>query len=246
MRMKAVLALLLSAPTLFGDGLADVRGALGRLPGNEPIRATYELERKINHKGKLTNDKFVGKASVQIEGEGGTFRVVYPKSLLDQIDREQQAKAKNPSTETPTIAALGEIGAVGTSNAIDFAPAMLRMLEGSKIISDGTGTWGGKSVRVLVLRASDKLDKDSAGRVKIMENRLTLWLGTDSIPLAAEHYMTSKFSFLIFKGETKAKKSWHFAHVADRLVRNRHELTERGHITFQDFSEDMVATVRVH
>jgi hypothetical protein len=99
---------------------------------------------------------------------------------------------------------------------------------------------------VLVLRASDRLGKDEAERVKIVENRLTLWLGADQVPLAAEHYLASKFSFLIFKGNTKAKKSWHFTRVADRLVRHRHELTERGHVTFQDFSEDLVATVRVH
>jgi hypothetical protein len=246
MRIVAALALLLSAPGLIADGLTDVQAALRRLGALEPIRATYDLERNINNKGKLTNDKLTGRASVELEGERGGFRIVYPRPLLEQIEREQQARAKNPSLETPTVTALRDLDVISTADAIDFAPAMLRMLEGAKVLSDGPGTWAGKPVRVLILRPTDKLDKDDASRFKVLDNRLTLWLGADHVPLAAEHNLTSRLSFLIFKGEMKAKRSWHFTRLADRLVRHRHELSSRVHITFQDFSEDLVATVRVH
>jgi hypothetical protein len=98
---------------------------------------------------------------------------------------------------------------------------------------------------VLVLRLTDQLDEDDAKRVKV-ENRLTLWLGNDLVPVGAEHLFNAKFSFLIFKGESKQKNSWYFAHVADRLVRVRHEQSQNSSGMGQHSNESTLATLRVY
>jgi hypothetical protein len=243
--VRLLLALALTIPVA-ADPIADVRAALTRLAARDSIRATYELQRSVVSEGKFDNDKFSGKAVVELQGEGGEFRVVLPRPLLEQVDREQQANTINVEQDSPTVSALGQIDPVDTSNAIDFAPVLLRMLHGAKLVSDAQATFQGKPARAMVLRLADRVKKEDSGRFKVLENRLTLWLGPDLVPLGAEHLFTGKFSVLILRGESKQKKSWYFAQVGDRLVRTRHESSRSGSGMGQKSNETLVATLRVH
>jgi len=245
MMTRAALLLLFALP-LAADPLGDVRVAVGRLTAREPIKATYEYQRSVANEGKFGDDKFSGKAVVELEGSANGYHIVFSRPLLDQVEREKVARGKNPEQETPTANALREIEPVETADAIDFAPTLLRLLDGSKLLADAQGTWQGKPARVLIVRVPDRLDKDDAGRVKVAENKLTLWLGSDLVPLAAEHIVNARFSFLIFKGEMKEKKSWHLARVADRLVRTRFESHQSSSGMGQKGNETVVATLRVH
>lgn len=246
MTIARIAALLLFALPLAADPVADVRAALTRLPAHEPIRATYELQQTVANEGKFDNDAFTGKASIELEGGEGGLRFFVPTPVLAQIEQEQNAKNHNQNLKTPTVTALKEIDPVETANAIDFAPVLLRLLEGAKLVSDAQATWQGKPARAMVLRVRDDLDDDDKGRVKISENRLTLWLGPDLVPLAAEHLVSAKFSLLIFKAESKQRKSWHLAHVADRLVRVHYESQQTSSGMGQKGNQTIVATLRVH
>lgn len=241
------LALLLAAAVpLAADPIVDVRAALGKLTAREPIRATYEVQRSVVSEGKFDNDKVHGKAVVELEGGAGDVRVVLPRTLLDQLDREQDAHAQNVELDSPTVSALSQLDPVETSNAIDFAPSLMRMLTGAKLVSDTQSTFQGKPARALVLRLADRIQKEDAGRFKISENRLTLWLGPDLVPVGAEHLFNARFSVLIFKGDSKQKKSWYFSQVGDRLVRTRHESSQANSGMGQKANETLLATVRVH
>ena len=243
--LRLVLALALAVP-LAADPLTDIRAALGKLIAREPIRATYEIQRSVVSEGRFDNDKVNGKAVVELEGGGGDFRVVLPKTMLEQVSREMEARTQNVELSTPTVSALSQLDPVETSNAIDFAPVLLRMIHGAKLVSDTQSTFQGKPARALVLRLQDRIEKEEAGRFKIQENRLTLWVGPDLIPVGAEHLFQGKVSVLLLKFETKQKKSWYFAQVADRLVRTRHEATQNNSGMGQKANEVMVSTVRVH
>lgn len=247
--IRILLALLLTfavAIPLAADPLTDIKATLGKLTAREPIRATYEVQRSVVSEGKFDNDKVNGKAVVELEGTGGEFRVIIPKPLLDQIAREQEASALDVEKATPTVGALSQLDPVDTSTAIDFAPTLLHMLHGAKVISDSQSTFQGKPTRALVLRLQDRIEKEESGRFKILENRLTLWVGPDLIPVGAEHLFQGKVSVLLLKFETKQKKSWYFAQIADRLVRTRHESSQNNSGMGQKANEVMVATLRVH
>lgn len=246
MKTVRIAALLFMAMPLAADPLGDVRAAVGKLTAREPVRATYEYQRTVVNEGKFGDSNFAGKATVELEANEGGYHIVFSKALLDQVDREKTARVKNPEQETPTANALREIEPVETADALDFAPTLLRLLDGSKLVSDATGTWAGKPARVLIIRVPDRLSKDDAGKMKVGENRLTLWLGTDLVPLAAEHIFNAKVSFLIFKAEVKEKKSWHLARVADRLVRTRYEAHQNSSGMGQKGNETVVATLRIH
>lgn len=131
------------------------------------------------------------------------------------------------------------------AEAVDGAAPLLRLMDDARLVSDTTGTWGGKPARVVVLRVADKIGK-TPGKVTISENKLTLWLGADHVPLAAEHIRNGKFSFLILKSEQKTKRSWHYVRAGDRLVRARFELTQTTSGMGQKGTDVTVATVKVN
>jgi len=243
--MRRFLIVLLAALPLHADALSDVRGALTRLTATTPIRATFEMQRGETDEGKFSNDKYSGKASVDVEADAASFRLVIPRPMLEQVAKELDARSKNPDLSTPTERALNQISSVLAAESVDAAPPLLRLMEDAKVVSDTTGTWAGKPARVVVLRLSDKLGK-MPGKVTIAENKLTLWLGTDHVPLAAEHIRNGKFSILIIRSEMKSKRSWHFARSGDRLVRARYEGTETTSGMGQKGTDSTVATLRVH
>ncbi len=243
--MRRLMILLFVAVPLHADALADVRGALSRLVATTPIRATFELQRNEIDEGKFANNKSGGKAAIELEAEGQSFKLVIPKSMLDQVGRELDARARNPDLPTPTERALDDISTVVAAESIDGAPSLLRMLDEAKVVSDAAGTWAGKPARVLVLRLADRIPK-TPGKVTMQENKLTLWLGSDHVPLAAEHIRQLKFSFLILKSEQKSKRSWHFARSGDRLLRARYESNETTSGMGQKGNDVVVATLKVH
>ena len=231
---------------LAADPLADVRNAVGRFEAQATVRATYELQRAEKNEGKFGNGNSAGKVAVELEGGAAGYHIAVGRPLLEQVHRERQAKDRNPKLETPLANALRDIDAAETADALDFAPAVLRLIDGAKLVSDAAGTWAGKPARVLILRAADRLDDDDAGKVKVAENKVTLWLDGENVPLAIEHMFAAKFSVLFIKAETRQKKSWHLARAADHLVRARYELTQTSSGMGQKGLETVVATVKVH
>jgi hypothetical protein len=240
-------ATLLCATALHADPLTDVRTALGRLGAVEAIRATYEIQRATKAEGKFGNDNSNGKAAVELEGDANGFRVVFSRPLLEQVKREQLIEARTPKQKGATVNALRQVDPVAATDSIDYAPALLRMLDGAKVLEDKPGAWQGKPVRTVVFRLADRPDEDDGpGKFTVAENRLTLLLAADHVPVAGEHRFSAKISFLIFHGELKQTKSWQFGHIGDRLVRLREEEQQSGSGMGQKTNDHTIATVKVH
>jgi len=242
--MRHLAILLFVAVPIHADALTDVRGALGRLAATTPIRATFELQRNETDEGKFANAKSAGRVAVEVESEGNSFRLVIPRAMLELVARELDARAKDPNLPTPTERALNDISTVVASEAVDGAPSLLRLMDDAKVLSDASGTWAGKPARVVVLRLADRIPK-TPGKVTISENKLTLWLGSDHVPLAAELIRNLKFSFLVFKSEQRSKRSWHYARSGDRLLRARYESNETTSGMGQKGNDVVVSTLKV-
>jgi hypothetical protein len=246
LRKLTCAVLFLAATSAAADPLTDVRSALGRLQAREPIRATVELQRSVNNEGKLGNEKSAGKVAVEIDADSRGVRVLYGRPLLEQIEREAAAKRRDPKQDTPVGDALRDIDALSATEAVDFAPKLLRLMEGATVKEDRAGTFGGKPVRVVILRLVDDPPESSVGKVTVLENKLTLWLAPDHMPIAGEHSRQVKFSVLVIKGEAKSKESWHFNAITDRLIPVRHEVSSAASGLGSKGQMNAVATVRVH
>lgn len=243
MRRTAIL-LLLALPAA-ADTLTDTRSALSRLGAQETIRATYEIRRNAANEGRFSNDKFNASVAVEIESDRSGLRVAFSRSLLEQAEKEQLARLRNSKTTTPVLSSLSEIEPVGTAAVVDFAPNLLRMIEGARTMEDRGGTFAGRPAHILILRLADPPEQ-GFGKRTYSENKLTLWLDDARLPLGAELNRTARFSFLVIRFQSVVKRSWHFATVGDRLVATRYEAHETGNGMGQKVNETVLETVSVH
>src|SRR3954453_19057082 len=114
----------------YADTVGDMRAALARLGGRAPIAATYEVQRSGKSEGRFINDNFTGKVSIEIESDAAAFRLVFAQTLLKTIDDEQAVSLRDPKKDTPMLNALWEVSPISASQALNFAPALVRMIDG--------------------------------------------------------------------------------------------------------------------
>jgi len=251
MKMPAIVLLAIaSALPAHADTLSDLRAVLGRLNGHAPIKATFEVQRSGQSKGRFVNDRYSGSVAVELEADTAALRVVLPQALLDTIAREEAAKLRNPAAETPTLNALWEVSAVHTAEAVDFAPALLLRIDGAKLVDDRATTLQGRPARMVVLDLPQRVAQPNGtieiGKVTVEKDRMTIWLGADGLPQAAEHVRTINASAFFFKARTEDKESCQFAAAAGRLLRLRYESKSSGSGLGQTGSGSLVFTLKPH
>lgn len=85
--------------TCRADGLADLRGALGRLQGLAPIKATLEIKSwRHQGEGKDGDDK-QGQASLMVEDSTRGLQLTYGRNCWPEPMRK---KKPAPATRMPT------------------------------------------------------------------------------------------------------------------------------------------------
>ena len=243
--MRATLLLLLFAVPLHADGLADVRAALSRLNGRDLIKGTYDVQRVVANDGKFDKTKFTGRAAIEVESDAAGVRLTFSRALLDQVTREQNQEARDPKLSTPTLSAVHAIGPVVAAEVLDFAPRILQKIEGAKVVEDRPAAYAGKPARMVVFHLADK-SGGGMGKVTYSENKLTLWLAADNVPVAAQESVRAKYSFLFFKADATSKRNWTFARVGDRLVNLHFDENEKQSGMGQNGDQSVVGTLRVH
>jgi hypothetical protein len=202
--LTGMLLLFSAASAAYADTVADMRAALTHLGGRSAISATYEVQRSRKSEGRFVNDNFSGKVTLDLESDNAAFRLVFPQALLATINNEQMINLRDPKKDTPTLNALWEVSPVSASQALNFAPALLRMIDGAKVVGDRAEIVQGAPGHLLVLdlpppkQASGIIE---IGSVTIVKDRLTLWLGVDGLPVSAELRQVWKASAFIFKAE---------------------------------------------
>jgi len=218
--------LILIAAASRADTLGEMRSALLQLGGKSAIKATYEVRRSRQSEGRFVNDNFTGTVTVELESDNAAFRIVFPQTLLATINDEQRVRLLDSKKDTPTLNALWDVSPVTASGAVNFAPLLLRMIDGGKIAGDRPVMVQGRPGHLLVLDLPPPKQPSGTfdlGRVTYENDRMTIWLGDDGVPVSAEHVRTTKASALIFKAESKETEKWIFGRENDHLLRLRYE-----------------------
>ena len=85
-------------------------------------------------------------------------------------------------------------------------------------MSESRAVREGHPVRVIVLKLTPKLPPEATSifSVKFTEDQMTVWLGDDNLPVAAERIQRGTAGFMFIKGSMMNRSSWTFAHVVDR------------------------------
>ncbi|HXI11184.1 MAG TPA: hypothetical protein VNM92_00865 [Thermoanaerobaculia bacterium] len=239
-----VLTLLALSPAIAAaDVLSDLRGTLDRLRGREPIRATLERQTSREVKDDDKPDTEQARVSVQVEDSAEGIRILYPRELLEQSEKELRAKRGNPENGSPTRGAIGSIDALDAQASLNFGPAMLEILHSAAVIGSRAGVFQGRKATILSLKINSRLSARERKHIKKIEETMTIWIGEDGIPLAAEGEAKVKAGFLILTFDNSRKEGWTFIQRGDRLVATRHTEADSGSGLGQKYQRNSTTTV---
>jgi hypothetical protein len=244
----AVLGALGSAGAVRTPGdppLAELTSALARLPGNDSMRATVDvqLSRVIREGGSPHSIQ----ARVQLEVEDGPegIRVAYPRHLLQRAEQERRAQTEDPEKDTPSADGLQALNVNDLAQVLDGGTALLRDLQAARFIEARPASYGGKPARLIVVALEPRLSKEARRHLKSSSSTLSIWLGDDGLPVGAERTDHIKAGFLVLNFEDVRKQTWAYAHHGNRLVAVRHSVDDTGSGLGQDFRNTTTTAVTV-
>ena len=226
MRLHVLSFVLLVPVAAAADGLTDLRLTLSRLPGTTPVHGTLDVTSTVrSSEEEKPND---GKASVGFEiGEQG-LHIIYPRAMLMQATQEARAEARDPERTTPVRSGASHIRPIHVAELLDGAAALSVVLESAQFVQARPATFGGRPAHLLSFKLAPKMSKSESKHVKKLEGALSVWVGDDGTPLAAERSISVKASFLLMGFESEQKQSWTYARNGDRLVVVRYEANEKS------------------
>ena len=192
MRFHVLCFALLVPAVAAADGLTDLRAALGRLAATTPVHGTLDVTStsRSNEDDKADD----GKASVGFEiGESG-LHIIYPRAMLTQATQEARAEARDPERSTPVRSGASHVRPLHVAELLDAAAALSVLLESAQFVQTKPVNLGGQSAHLLSFKLAPKLSKSDSKHVKKLDGTLSVWVGDDGTPLAAEQSTSAKAS----------------------------------------------------
>jgi hypothetical protein len=211
------------------DPVAQLVGALARLPATTPVRARVE-HRVTFTQGDEEQAPPAGTATATASSGPDGLRVAWSPSLVARAEAEERERLHDPDAHAPARDAIGDLRTLGIARALDAVPEMLRSLYDAKVLEDKVEPFEGAPTRVLLLQVKPAIASRDRKYVKDVEATARVWLGPDGVPLATDRHVLLKGRiFLIITFEIEQKESLRFgrdsrsAGAGER--RDRHALT---------------------
>ncbi|HEY8132453.1 MAG TPA: hypothetical protein VII12_11220 [Thermoanaerobaculia bacterium] len=245
MRFRALTAsLIVFLPlSLRADALTDLRAALAQLAATTPARGTFEVTSTSTNSDE--GQAFQGKASVGFDISDAGLRILYSRPTLMQANQEARAEAVDPDRQTPARSGMGRVRALDLAELLDSAGTLNVELLSAQLTEEKPTTYQGKPARLVAMKLSPKLSKGTSKRVKRVDATLTIWVGDDGVPIAAERRLSLKASFMLISFEHEQKESWIYARAGDRLVATRYQETQKSDGFGQHDSSQVAQVVRL-
>ena len=233
----AVLALLPA------DALTDLRATLNQLTATAAVHGTFDVSSTVNN----SEDPSVtgGKATVGFEADNTGLRIVYPRVLLSEATQEARVEAADPERPTPVRSGAGRVHPLDLADLLDAAAALNTELINAQLTETKPSTFQGKPARLLVIKLNPRVSKAQSKHMKKMVSTLSLWLGSDGIPIAGERAFAGKASFMLLSFEFSQNASWSYTRSGDRLVVTHYAENQKSDGLGQHESSRIEETVRL-
>jgi len=205
------------------DPLAQLVGALARLPGTTPVRARVEHKATFQQ-GEDDVAPSTGTVSATVSAGPDGLRMVWSPALLARAEAEERARLLNPEAQAPVRDAIGDLRTLAVARSLDAVPEMLRSLHDATLLEDKVEPFEGAPTRVLTFQVKPSIATRDRKYVKDVEATARVWVGKDGVPLATDRRVLLKGRiFLIITFEIEQKDNFRFGRSGDRLVVLRQE-----------------------
>jgi hypothetical protein len=228
-------------PTARGDEIAELAATLSRYPATDEAHGSLELQLSRQSMEEHWTDQ--SHAVVEVEDGPQGIRVGLSKSGSRQALQELRNQTLDPSQRTPTYSVLQVLNLNEISGDLDCAAPLSQDVSLSHIVEVKPATFAGRAARLVVLALPPRLSAEARKHVKTAESRLSIWVGADGTPLAAEKIEHTRGRFLVLFFESERKQTWTYARKGNRLYATRHEVSDSASGMGQDYRSSTVATL---
>jgi hypothetical protein len=224
-----------------GDDLAKLAADLNRLTATDEVRGTLEIQLSRQSMEEHWADQ--SRATVDVEDGPQGVRVGLARAGSRQALLELRAQTLDPSKHTPTYNALQALNLNEVAGDLDSAAALAQDVSLSHLVEVRAASYLGRPARLFVLALPPRLSAEARKHIRTAESRLSVWVGTDGVPLGAEKTEQTKGRFLVLFFESLRKQTWTYARRGNRLFAARHETSDTASGMGQDYRSSTVATL---
>jgi hypothetical protein len=225
MRKLAPLVLLAMAASARPDTVADLKRTLATLRGTAPIAATYEARQTNKARGRFFTQNLNVHSVADVRAADGGVTVTLSRATLERL-RAQRAAGRRDDEDAREIA--GDVAAGRVAELLDYAPTLQALLARAVLTAEREAPLGGVPARLLVFKVPPERARAKDVKIDTKGDDLSLWIGRDGVPLAAERKAQFAVGFLFLKASGGATDKWTFVRRDDRLVVTHHDHTNSG------------------
>lgn len=219
MPLRMILPVLLAGlalPVLArADAVADLRATLGRLQAVQPLAASLRLNGTVTDEDNKTTH---AQLQISLVSDGDGLHMGFSPELLQRASREAAVNAKNKDAPTPVEDLLGKLSPVSVQPMVDFAPVLLRQLDGARLASERDEAHDGRSTHLLVFDVPLPASASKQMTIKHYTGQVKVWLGADGVPVAVQNVVQVKGRKLLISIDIGNTTDYQVGVIGTRLV----------------------------
>lgn len=214
--MKALVALSLLSllpDVVSADGLNDLRTTLTKLTSDQPLSARVEINTRSIGGESDKQKKAAGVSAVLVRLGPSGLALSWTPEQIRQSRRAAAEKNANPDAPKSSLATLAALDAGEALNLLDAADPLRLSLDKATLLEDKAITYRGQPAHRLFVQLDLKLPEEGRKAAKSVSANLTLWIGPDGVPLAADRDLRIHFSkfFLSYNVREHAVREYQIA-----------------------------------
>jgi hypothetical protein len=206
---------------LAADGAGDLKAALQKLRGREPVKAVVQLgewQRTVEDKQPHEQS---AQADFQLtEGPGGFGLTVLP-ATADRVRAEaQKPTPKNKQERKGYRPVTDLVSSFGTTEAVELlntSESLLKLLEGAAPKEDRQDPSQGQSGRLLGFQLPTKEESKLGAKAKTT-GYFKVWLDAGGIPFASQRTQGFEAGFMWIKAKGEERVNRRYMVEGGRLV----------------------------
>ena len=218
-RLAAVF--LFAAASARADALADLKHTLSALRGTAPLAASYDERHTNKAEGRFFTQNLNVHSVAEVRAADGGVTVTLSRAAVERLRAERTAEHRDDDGREKA----GDVAAGSVAELLDFAPSMQAMLAHAVLLGERDAALGQTPARLLLFKVPPERSRVTDIKVETKGDDLSIWLGRDGVPLAAEKKASFSVGFLFLKAGGTSTDKWTFVRRDDRLVVVYHEHT---------------------
>ncbi len=210
------------------DAVANLRATLGGLQAAQPIAATLKVNTTVTDEDSKTTH---AQLQISVASGGDGLHLGFSPELLQRESKEAAVNAKNKDAPTPIRNLLEELSPIDVQPMVDYAPVLLRQIDGATLDSERDEAHDGKSTHLLVFDVPLPASASKQMTIKHYTGQIKVWLGADGAPVAVQNVIQIKGRKLLISIDIGNTTSYALKIIGTRLVAQSRR-NEESHSVF--------------